>query len=147
MASVAQSHRGEGLKGSTLDFPCLGPGNPERKGDILVNTSILKEFKILENDSQLASQERNLIPADGIRTEGIYPDEPPGWKVVHIDKTKNRAFPHTTGTGQEDKFPPFNTEGDVLDNVPLIVFLVKEVLFQRVLYQVQGYHTQIQIKK
>src|SRR5690606_420847 len=94
-----------------------GPARPrhlEGEGDVLCGRAIGQQTEILEDEADLAPQDRDLPGADLVRRVSAYPHLTPGGAVGHVDQPEDRRLSRPAVPRQETELGLADLERDVV---------------------------------
>src|SRR5208283_4276918 len=103
----------ESFRSKRTDFFCRKPPYMQSESNVIENRYIVEEFKILEYDPYLSSQQRDLGHVQRGKMIVVYYDLAFVRQLSHIHELKERRFSRAAGAGDKRHFTFFNVECDV----------------------------------
>src|SRR5687768_3863458 len=85
----------------------------ERERDVLLGSPVLEQAKILEDDSELAPQLRDLFSAGRARLDSAHPDITVRRLLFHVEKLENRGLAGAARADQENELSTLHLERHV----------------------------------
>src|SRR5690606_10833659 len=91
------------------------PGHLEGEGDVLGSRAIGQQTEILEDEADLAPQDRDLPGANLVRRVPAHPHLAPGGAIRHVDQSEDRRFSRPAVPRQETELGLADLERNVVE--------------------------------